>query len=427
MSPTPRFVIAYIDLKSPHAYLAMGPMWNLVDELGVQVDWRPLTPDYAKYLGSARLDGTGRVVQQDRTERQWAHIKTVYRDCRRYADLNGIYFRGTTKVWNSTVSGIAMLWAKRQGESVMRHFLERSFDAFWRQRLDIEDTGSLKQALEQAGASIEGFDEFVAGDGALEHEANYRAAMDAGIFGIPTFIVGDQVYFGREHFARIRWQLTGENGPPPDVANPFPASAEQSPGGELNAYLDFKCAHSYLALRRLRTIQSRSPEFRPQVRIWIRPDGEKMLPVEQDDAELQLYRSSRAAYNASDLNRYAPHPLKLDDGNFDPRLASLGAFWVADTQPSFLDAYVDLVFRRRWYEHKAVDTHEAIEAIFDQARVPHAGFRDFASNRGPRRLAESQEAIAAVGIITTPTFVLDTEIFVGRQQLPLLQARVVPR
>ena len=59
-------MIVYIDFKSPYAYLAKDPAYAIEDELGIEIDWRPLTLDIPSYLGSARLDTQGKVVEKIR-------------------------------------------------------------------------------------------------------------------------------------------------------------------------------------------------------------------------------------------------------------------------------------------------------------------------------------------------------------------------
>jgi len=75
-------LIVYIDYKSPYAYLAKDPTYAIADELGVEIDWRPFTLDIPSYLGSARLDSEGRVVESKRSTSQWAMVKYAYRDAR---------------------------------------------------------------------------------------------------------------------------------------------------------------------------------------------------------------------------------------------------------------------------------------------------------------------------------------------------------
>lgn len=38
------------------------------------------------------------------------------------------------------------------------------------------------------------------------------------MFGVPTYLVGDEMWFGREHLPRVAWLLGGAHGPAPDVA-----------------------------------------------------------------------------------------------------------------------------------------------------------------------------------------------------------------
>ncbi len=108
-------LIVYVDYKSPYAYLAKDPTYAIEDELGIEVDWRPFTLDIPSYLGSARLDEQGRLVESQRSERQWSVVRYSYRDVRRYGSRRGLVVRGTTKIWNSSLAAIGMLWAKEQG------------------------------------------------------------------------------------------------------------------------------------------------------------------------------------------------------------------------------------------------------------------------------------------------------------------------
>lgn len=209
----------YVDLKSPYAFIAIAPTRDMAASVGVPIDWRPFTLDIPSYLGSARLDEKGRVARSDRTPQQWTGVRYAYRDARRYASLTGRTLRGTTRIWDSSLAGIAMLWAKRQGALVFDRFIDDAYDRFWRRELDIEDRGVLEAALARAGAEVGGFAAFVEGEGRAEHDAINEAAFEAGVFGVPSYLVGDERWFGREHLPRVAWLLGGREGPAPDVAN----------------------------------------------------------------------------------------------------------------------------------------------------------------------------------------------------------------
>ena len=45
------------------------------------------------------------------------------------------------------------------------------------------------------------------------------AGFDTGVFGVPTYLVEDEMWFGREHLPRVQWLLCGRSGQPGDVEN----------------------------------------------------------------------------------------------------------------------------------------------------------------------------------------------------------------
>ena len=211
-------LIVYIDYKSPYAFIAKDPTYAIADQLGIEIDWRPLTLDIPSYLGSARLDDKGKVAESNRTPEQWTGVRYAYRDARRYATLNGYTLRGTVKIWDTSLVHIAMMWAKRQGNDVLRRYTDITYERFWKRELDAEDAHVVAGVLAEAGAEVAGFDAFHTGPGREEHDMMQAAIFDAGIFGVPSYIVVGEVFFGRENLPMVRWLLGGRTGPAPDIA-----------------------------------------------------------------------------------------------------------------------------------------------------------------------------------------------------------------
>lgn len=209
----------YIDLKSPYAYLAIEPTRDMAHAHGVEIDWRPFTLDIPSYLGSAKLDEKGKVEESERSPQQWKGVKYAYMDARRYANLTGKTVRGTVKIWDSSLAGIAMLWAKAQGAAAFDHFVDALYPSFWNRELDIEDVSVLAGVLAQAGLETSGFETYAGGRGRALHDEINQRAFDAGIFGVPTYLVEDEAWFGREHLPRISWLLGGRKGKAPLMMN----------------------------------------------------------------------------------------------------------------------------------------------------------------------------------------------------------------
>src|SRR6516165_3105686 len=298
-------LIIYIDFKSPYAYLAKDRSWTLADELELDIDWRPFTLDIPSYLGSARLDKENRVVESQRTETQWRAVKSAYADVRRYGSLRKIVVRGTTKIWDSSLAAIGMLWAKRHGSTVLRAYMGVTYERFWKRDLDIEDVSVIEGVLRETGANTEKFREYASGEGRELHDYIQRAAFDAGIFGVPTFIVDGEMFFGREHLPRIKWILLGRHGLAPDVAyeNGEPAKTDALNRTPLTLAIDFASPRAYLALRPTRALAEQlgiEIDWKPFL-LESRPAP--TAPSRAEDRGMR-HRAIRAAYVERDLARY---------------------------------------------------------------------------------------------------------------------------
>src|SRR6266853_6314962 len=147
-----RVVSVYIDYKSPYAYLAKDPACELERDCAVRIDWLPYILDIPSFLGSARLDANGRVIEQNRNAHQWRRVRYSYMDCRRQARKRGLVIRGPQKIWDSTLGAAGLLYAKRHGAAVLRRYHDMSFERFWKRELDIEDPDVVCAVLAEAGA-----------------------------------------------------------------------------------------------------------------------------------------------------------------------------------------------------------------------------------------------------------------------------------
>jgi 2-hydroxychromene-2-carboxylate isomerase len=203
----PQAITVYTDYKSPYAYLAKDLVYELEREFRVGVDWLPYTLDIPSFLGSATVTERGDVIEAERNAHQWRRVRYSYMDCRRQARQRGLVIRGPLKIWDSSGAAIGMLWAKRQGARTLHGYHDRVFARFWRRELDIENVEVLTAVLAEAGADTAGFADYLAGPGRGEHDAVCAAAETAGVFGVPSFVVDGELFWGREHIPDIRRKL----------------------------------------------------------------------------------------------------------------------------------------------------------------------------------------------------------------------------
>jgi 2-hydroxychromene-2-carboxylate isomerase len=207
MSPVTTITI-YSDYKSPYAFLAKDLVYALARETGVSIAWRPYVLNIPLYLGSASVDEAGNVLEANRNAHQWRRVRYSYMDCRRQARKRGLVIRGTRKIFDSAPAAAGMLYAQQAGDAVFHHYHDTVFTRFWARELDIEDVAALTGVLSEAGADGGEFREFL--PRGLEQVAAISQAAEAeGIFGVPSFVVDGELFWGSEHLPDIRALLTG--------------------------------------------------------------------------------------------------------------------------------------------------------------------------------------------------------------------------
>jgi 2-hydroxychromene-2-carboxylate isomerase len=192
-------ITLYIDYKSPYAYLAKDPAYELEREFDIRLNWLPYTLNIPDFLGSV----------EERNPHQWRRVRYSYMDARRLANLRGLTIRGPQKIFDSSIAAIGMLFAQRQ--DVFRAYNDTVFERFWKRELDIEDRAVLGKVLDEIGADASGFFDFLEGEGRREHDRISQEAESIGVFGVPTFVIDGEIFWGGDRLWMVRDRLKEES------------------------------------------------------------------------------------------------------------------------------------------------------------------------------------------------------------------------
>jgi 2-hydroxychromene-2-carboxylate isomerase len=187
--------------------LAKDLVYELERDFSVRIDWLPYRLDIPSFLGFARVDNSGHVIEEQRNAHQWRRVRYSYMDCRREARKRGLVIRGPQKIWDSTLALCGMLYAKRHGDAVFRRYHDTIFERFWKRELDIEDVGVIGGVLAEAGADPVGFPDYSLSPGPEELDGICHAAEEIGVFGVPSFVLDGELFWGREHLPDTREML----------------------------------------------------------------------------------------------------------------------------------------------------------------------------------------------------------------------------
>jgi 2-hydroxychromene-2-carboxylate isomerase len=105
------------------------------------------------------------------------------------------------------LAAAGLIHAKGQGKGVMRRYNDIVFERFWKRELDIEDPAVVADVLAEAGAERAAAAAYLAGPGREEAAHISREAEDKGVFGVPSFLLDGELFWGSEHLPAIRDML----------------------------------------------------------------------------------------------------------------------------------------------------------------------------------------------------------------------------
>jgi 2-hydroxychromene-2-carboxylate isomerase len=186
----------YWDFSSPFAYLGASQAEALARRTGAELVWRPM-------LLGAVFKAIG---QSDVPILAWSEAKRRYymHDMLRWDEFWGVPFRWPSRFPMNTIKALrAYLSAPPERRSAFR---DATFRAYWADDRDISDDRVLAEILGPDAEAILSR----CGHSEVKQElfAATQRAIDAGIFGAPTWVVdGKELFWGQDRIALVEHAL----------------------------------------------------------------------------------------------------------------------------------------------------------------------------------------------------------------------------
>ena len=187
----------YFDFASPNAYLSHKVIKNIKDRTGVEVNYIPVL-----------LGGIFKATNNKPPMEQFFGVKNKNEyqnlEIERFIERHGLHeFK-----MNPHFPVISLQIIRGAIAAELDGFLEEYIDKvlvhMWEVPKKMDDPEVIKAAFEESGFDSERLiSQMQNPDVKAKLISNTEEAVERGVFGIPTFFVGDEMYFGKDTL----WQV----------------------------------------------------------------------------------------------------------------------------------------------------------------------------------------------------------------------------
>jgi 2-hydroxychromene-2-carboxylate isomerase len=187
-----REVKMYSDYKSPFAYLAFDPAFDLEQRYHVRIRWIPF---------QLRIKDKG-----ERSLYSEYKARYSYLDARRWAKPRGLVIKGPLKVYDTRPALIGGLYAEKRGR--LLDYSRRAYELFFRREFEADQPNAVAALLAGLGLDAGEYNADLTGEGALAYERAQSEAAADRIFGVPIFIFEAEPFWGHDRLPILEQRLT---------------------------------------------------------------------------------------------------------------------------------------------------------------------------------------------------------------------------
>ena len=188
----------YFDFGSPAAYLAYTQLPALCAETGASVVWKPML-----------LGGVFQATGNHSPVTIPAKGKYVFKDFARFARRYGVPLNTNPFFPINTLTLMrAAVGLQKRGDSRFGDYVQAMFVAVWVDARNMNDPATVGAVLQAAGFDAAAM-LALASEQAVKDQLKSatQEAVERGIFGAPTFFVGDEMFWGQDRLDFVREAL----------------------------------------------------------------------------------------------------------------------------------------------------------------------------------------------------------------------------
>ena len=189
----------FYDFGSPTVYLAATQLPDIAASVGATIDWRPML-----------LGGVFKSTGNQSPVVVPAKAAYMNNDLERFAKRYGVPFRFNPHFPINTLALMRGAVAYQDDVVVSSTYRDAIFMAIWVEARNLNEPDVIGQVLSDAGLDPAELMNRI-GQQTVKDQliANTEEAVNRGVFGAPTFFVGEQMFFGQDRLDFVAEALSG--------------------------------------------------------------------------------------------------------------------------------------------------------------------------------------------------------------------------
>ena len=189
----------YYDFGSPTVYLAATQLPILTGRVGAKIDWRPML-----------LGGVFKSTGNQSPAVIAAKAAYMNDDLQRFSKRYGVPFNWNSHFPINTLALMRGAVAYQDDDVASSTYRDAIFTAIWVEARNLNEPDEVGQVLSDAGLDPGELMDRI-GQQTVKDQliANTEQAVNRGVFGAPTFFVGQQMFFGQDRLDFVAEALSG--------------------------------------------------------------------------------------------------------------------------------------------------------------------------------------------------------------------------
>lgn len=189
-------VEVYYDVSSPYTYLAFTRLFGITERYGAKLTLLPV------YLGGL-FKALGRTLPHP------SKLTYMQKDLNDWASFLGVPLKFPSVFpLNSIQVQRGAVWMKERG--LEEDYVKRVFPAYWVEDRDLSKDEELLDIVNSLGVDSQDFLQGVRSE-EVKHKLKEitEVALGRGVFGVPTFFVSGEMFWGNDRLLFVEKKLEG--------------------------------------------------------------------------------------------------------------------------------------------------------------------------------------------------------------------------